>query len=572
MSHYDKAHKNLVIKILEELYFEEVFKFDTNEEEYFFRPCEGVEYKFKGIVGPFDNLQMDKSSLVKSIDNDHVKCNAFDLLKETQHLTKMTGVTLAYFIEECHQTLFCDAEYLKLLDKIDTSTLHQKRFCEVDSLLPGHPKIINNKGRLGWGASEMMNYAPELGGKFKLHWIAVKKDIAFFGHKDLNDHLYFAKQGLEDVSEISADFPEDYIPFPVHPWQWNRFVRIQYADLIDEGLIIDLGEIGQTYKPQTSIRTLSNMSDKLRDDIKLSISILNTSNVRGIRSKYIEKGYLLSEWFEEVVRKDNFLCEKVRIAKESVAISVAPRSLSGFSEGPDHLREELGCITRSSVESLLNKGENAYSTATLFFEANNDCFFKGLLQESGLDIKSWLREYTKVVILGLYHLQIHHGIGVVAHGQNTVLVTENGIPKSMILKDFHGDLRLSDNSGHVADERIEQLNKLPSRFIIHDFLTGQFVTVLRFFSRVLKDHGIISEEEFYKTIFDEVKDYCLEHKALIDSLGPHMNILRPTFEKLVVNRVRFDMGYGELGDCPEPILGTEITNPIVTYADWRIHE
>jgi aerobactin synthase len=190
-------------------------------------------------------------------------------------------------------------------------------------------------------------------------------------------------------------------------------------------------------------------------------------------------------------------------------------------------------------------------------------FLAALAEKAHLTCREWLQDYTRAVIIPLYHLQLKYGVGVVAHGQNIVLRTLHGAPTGLVLKDYHGDVRLS--SQHEASHRIffprthAHLPQLPPEHLIHDLITGHFITLLRFLSRALAASGALEEKIFYRTIAECLEDYHARHPELASDRA---NLLRPTFQRVLVNKVRFQIGYGDHAARPLPLLGSELRNPL----------
>ncbi len=562
MNNYQNAVRSYIAKSIEELYFEDLIELkELGEGRYEFSPCDLSVYQFQGRMGSFDNLWMDSSSL----ENKNQKLSVSKFLKDIQSITKMDDLTLAQFAEEANQTLYGDVIFLEKSEK-GISSLMNLNYHEVDSFLPGHPKIMNNKGRLGWGMDAIKSYAPESNRSFQLHWIAARKDQCLVGVSDSEDQQIFMMNALslDERKIISEKIDlEKYLIFPVHPWQWDRYIRIQFAEMIENEEIISLGPLGPSYSPQASIRTLSNRDNDKSPDMKLSLSILNTSTYRGIPRRFIENGHLLSDWFRALVQEDPFLKEKVKIARESGAVSVSSSSFDTIEKAPARFKEMLGCICRESVPSLLEGEERAIPTAGLFFKCNDFSLAKSLIESSGLSAQQWVREYFDHVVIPLYHLQLKHGIGIVSHGQNIILIVKEGRPKGMILKDFHGDLRLNSSSVHLGESAVSALTVLPPEYLIHDLITGHFVTVLRYFSRVLEESMSLREQDFYSELKKSILNY-FDQGIVEEPQGP-MNLLREEFEKLQVNNVRFQMGYQENSGSPKPLVGRKIKNPIVKY-------
>lgn len=562
-------HKKLIIKAIEELQFEELFDIEFSHNHFYLRISDDLYYSFLGRISVWGNLQIEEESFRKYSDGNIIKeYTLADFFYEVKDMCKMSDETLAQFIEEGNQTIYGDILQKESVNELSLSEIAKFNFKQVDQILSGHPKIIMNKGRLGWGSDELRKYAPEARVSYKLHWCAIKKDCLEWGldETSLNlNELYLDSLAPEDieiakkiVSAEGADF-EDYLLVPVHPWQWSKYISIQFASLIYRTSIISIGCIGNDYTPQVSIRTLSSNSAISQYDLKVAISILNTSSVRGIPQKYIKNGYLLSEKIEELVNKDNFLADRVGVLKEVAAMSCPAPEFNRIEGGSYRYKELLGCVWRESVESKIAEDEIAIPTAALLFTKEGKSLVAEYIRQSGFSTQEWLSEYFKTVVVPLYHLQVEHGLGLVAHGQNTILVLREGKPQKLIIKDFHGDFRMTTDSKHLGVDFGVELDKLPAEYLIHDLITGHFITVLRYFSRVVEEDLSYKEADFYHLLGNEIASYQGD-KVLPEKV----NLLRLEFEKVLVNSVRFVAGYSETGERLKPMLGSNIRNPLLS--------
>ncbi|MGI4992200.1 IucA/IucC family protein [Halobacteriovorax sp. GFR7] len=568
MKKFYELHKNLVIKAIEELQFEELFEVEYCHDRFYFRITDETYYGFQGRISVWGNLQIKKETFKKYSAKKIVdEYTLADFFFEVRNLCKMSDETLAQFIEEGNQTIYGDIIQSNSLENITIEDIAKFNFKKIDQILSGHPKIIMNKGRLGWGSDELSLYAPESRNSYQLHWCAIKKDCLEWG-MNLNQHkvddLYYDSLSDDEVDfakkkvqENSGDF-DDYILIPIHPWQWSKYISVQFNHLIFQGSIISLGMLGNEYTPQVSIRTLSSSSDASKYDLKVAISILNTSSVRGIPQKYIKKGYLLSEKIEKIINSDRFLKNKVDVLKEVAAVSCPLPEFNRIKGCSYRYKELLGCVWRESVENKISSNEIAIPTAALLFTKDQNALVAEYIKSSGLSVSEWIKEYFTVVVIPLYHLQVEHGLGLVAHGQNTILVLKEARPQRLIIKDFHGDFRMATNSKHLGDDFGVELDQLPAEYLIHDLITGHFITVLRYFSRIVEETLDFKEGDFYHLLGEVVSNYQGDRKV-----AKKVNLLRNEFEKVLVNTVRFVAGYSETGERLKPMLGSNIKNPLV---------
>ncbi len=507
----------LIAKAISELTFEEVLTPLQKEEGFTLETSGGAIWKFQGIKGVWGSLKIKPQSLTRN-DSETIEASAFfiDIQKETG----MNDITLGNFFEEMHNTLLADINLKKValemtVDKIsllDGET--QQRY------LNGHPKILLSKGRVGWTATDREIYSPESAKPFQLFWIAV--------------------QGVR---------------MPVHPWQWDRYIRTQFVGEIAKGEIQPLGFMGDYYLPQTSLRTLSNVTNPLRPDIKLPLSVLNTSCVRGLPAKYVEMGKDLSATLALVCDQDEKL-KSVRVLKELNGHAIKHEAFSKIKNAPYRYHEFLGAVERESAQSKLGLDEKAILSASLFHQdQNGSALIAEYVKLSGKTIEEWLSAFFRHTLVPLLHLQTNYGVGLVAHGQNIVLILKDNFPSGMILKDFHGDMRLSSELPYAGENAFghfkDKLTILPRHYLIHDLITGSFITVHRFISLVMKESMNYPEKNYYALMNDVLKN----------EPGSEV-LLRPEFEKLLLNKVRFKIGYGDSDERPLPILGGPLKNPI----------
>jgi Siderophore synthetase component len=273
MSSYERSTRNLIAKIIEELHFEDVLQVQNTGDLHQLQLSNSC-YHFEARVSVWKQLWINAESITK---NENEPLSALDFILEINEILLMDDQTLAQFIEEANQTLYADMKLAEFKNLFSIDSLLDISFSRREQLLDGHPKLLLNKGRIGWGVSQLESFSPEYGGQFKLVWLAVKDELLIQGSDSNFDYTNFLSQ------HSMAEYGDGFTIVPAHPWQWDRYIRIQFLESIEAGDIVYLGEKGKYYTPQASIRTLSSGSDY---DVKLSLSILNTSCVRAFRKVY----------------------------------------------------------------------------------------------------------------------------------------------------------------------------------------------------------------------------------------------------------------------------------------------
>lgn len=566
------ANRNLVAKAIEELHYEELLEVEAvgGSNEFILR-LSTCEYLFNAKIGAWGHFWIERESLRKRKDGVYQSIFAKDFIIETRKYTGMSAQTISVFLEELDQTLYSDVILLERQSSTDVSELAQMPHAQLERYLSGHPKLLLNKGRLGWGSAAIAEFSPESVNTFSLVWLAARSSDLILGAPE---GLDWDKLLLESLSScelarfkkrLEADHNGDWIIFPVHPWQWERYIKIQYQYELYVKKLIYLGQAGDQYSPQASIRTVSNARRPGASDIKLSLSILNTSCVRGIPPATIAVGHLLSSFIQDIVSSDKLLkTAGVEILSEKAALSMPNSKYLGLKDAPYRYKEMLGCVWRDSV---VGDDKVLYTPMASLFHIQPDgsSLAQEYISRSGLSALDWLRLCFEATLIPLYHLQLRYGIGLVAHGQNVILKLEHYRPSGAALKDFHGDLRFGEHTEslglNIPANLLRSVKRLKAEHLIHDLITGHLVTTLRYVSRVFEEKSILNEFRFYQLLDDALKTY-LESQEERFLTHPAQNLLRKEFEKVLVNKVRFVAGYDESSQRLTPLLGRNLLNPI----------
>lgn len=574
---YFLANRELIAKALGELYYEEVLAaIEVRSGEYELKLQSGVSYQFKAQKNIWTALTVVPESILRQGEGGKLSSAQFFIDAQTE--LGMDDIVLANFLEEMNNTLKRDVIILTKKQSTSASTALEMSEEDRQSLLSGHPKILLNKGRIGWSEADADAYSPESGRTFKLHWVALKKNLAI---SYLADHLTTQDLLAESMDEreltrlmnliqhLGASESE-YCYLPVHPWQWQRFIKTQFAFELADRSLIDLGVFGDDYRAQISLRTLTNVSRPGKLDIKLPLTILNTSAIRGLPSKYIKAGPQLSTLVADLCQSDEYLrASGMDVIKERAGISYTSEHFAQIASAPYRYHEYLGATWRENAQAKVNHPQSqAMMTGSLFYvDAQKQSLLGKLIAKSELSAREWLARYFRHVVLPLYHLQLRHGLGLVSHGQNIVLKLTNSAPAGVFIKDFGGDLRLNENfkERYRDHECMQALTTLPAHYLIHDLYTGHFITVLRYLSSIMRDCEGLPEIDFYALLAREVSHYHQQYPELLASSS--VNLLAPKFQRVLINRVRFKIGYGDSSARPVPELGRDLDNPL--YLGWQ---
>jgi aerobactin synthase len=570
------ANQQMMARTLSELIYEQELEATVSEGDCYRVELSDAVYEFEAKYTLWDSLVINHQSITR---NGVPHFDALQLCLDLKHALQVDDIIAANWLEDVQNTLSNEFERLIKLQSYSAQELLQLDEVRLQGLLDAHPKIIANRGRLGWGISDNRQYAPESLQSFQLEYLAVHKSllIAGYGH-DINHYaLLLSMMSEQDYQtlvkrltvQIGLDAHiDDYQVIPCHPWQYQHKINPQFQWAIQNNLLIHLGQAGDYYQPQQSIRTLSNVSRPYQFDIKLAITILNTSCYRGVPERFIAAGHHISQWLTNISARDPLLNDRgFRIQQESAGCFVRHDYQQQIGQAPYRYHEMLGCIWReSSVSKVQSSSEQHFLlSALLQRDVDGNSLIREMIVASGLSTADWLQRLFEVMSVPLYHLMVKYGVGVIAHGQNVVVYLKNWVPHAIAIKDFHGDLRLLNErlteQSDLAEDVKSLLTHLPKEHLIHDLLTGHFISVYRFLSPIAEEQLNFNEQEFYGLLADVIADYQASYPQYQERFE-WFDLFRPKIERICLNSVRFKIGYQDNAERPLPALAKDLNNPL----------
>ncbi|KZL24429.1 IucA/IucC family siderophore biosynthesis protein [Pseudovibrio sp. Ad37] len=572
---WPKACQTALAKLLSELTYEEVLDPTCIGGETFeLRLASGVLYTFQAQTMIWGNLWMDAGSITRA-PALALPLSPLQFSVDAQAELGMRPETLATFLREMSNTLRQDLFLTQSCEGYDAEALLQMQPYELHALLEGHPKAVANKGRLGWGAEDVARFAPESQQPIELLWLAARREHCEISDSDIHTEKSFLKDALGatemthlmDTLKNKGGTLESYCLVPVHPWQWDHVLQQTYINDLQTADLIMLGSFGGRYVSGPSLRTLTSLGRPESPDVKVALTILNTSAWRGIPGKYIAHGSDLSEWLDGIVQADDHLKNKVSILKELRGVWYRHPFYQQLRDIPYQHNETLGVIWREPADYKVGPNRRAYLYAALLHKDGSGVPLAAhLAQNADLDLTDWLQKLFEVTVVPLYHMLCVYGLGFIAHGQNITVVLEDNVPVGMAIKDLQGDVDLVNEiypeQCDLTDELRALLPAKPPAYIVHDIQTAHFVTVLRFLSSSLAQARQMTETCFYQILADTLKSYIAanpEYSARFKTF----ELFAPTIPRVCINKVRFEIGYGDSAERPLPALGMDLRNSLL---------
>jgi siderophore synthetase component len=428
----------IVKQLVEALLFEGVVDYAFEHDLFTFKIGHQC-YKAVGKIAGFGRIRLQAETIQCQNDGHWTVPSLPELVEQLP-----TSVALKQkLLTELIQTMkLCYWNQLNLNKPLSRRALS---YTQLESAIDeGHPYHPCFKARTGFTTQDHQDYGPESGNAFQLHWLAVERSL--LKHQlSVSDEYSFWLQELgkathqhllQRIIESGARL-EDYSLLPIHPWQWNN-LQHKFSVPLLESDIIDLGVAGDHYQASISVRTLLNVSQPEKANIKLPLNMVNTSSLRTLESHSICTAPALSEWLTKILESDQYLQQHVAILPEYAGIRMRTQAHESSHDWLKALDGQTGVIFRQSLMTKHQPKDVLPFVALTIIEQDQLPFIDPWIKQYGC--QAWLEQLIKTAILPIWHLLVHHGIALEAHAQNLILNHQQGWPKQVILRDFHESL------------------------------------------------------------------------------------------------------------------------------------
>ncbi len=579
---WERINRALIAKLLTELAFEDVLAPRTEEladgrRAFDLALGERLHLRYAGHRRPLGDWRVEADSLEAYLDGEPVALpDAADVVAHGAPAVGADPSTAAGLVQEIAMTalgdVLGDARGRPAADLLELDPL------ELECEMRGHPWIVASKGRVGFGAGDLLAYAPEAAQPLRLGWLAAVPAIAQQRSLDGLTHAEVVRQsvGEEDWARLreraaAAGLDPDAVAYlPVHPWQWEHRVLTLHAGAIARGELVALGTPAARYLPGQSIRTLADADHPERRHLKLALSILNTSTYRGLPRARTLAAPALTQWLTAACAADPYLREMGLVLLGEVAgVSVAHSAFEAIADVPYQHTEMLGAIWREPVHAHLREGERAITLAALIHRDSAGVSFAELLvARSGVAVEDWVARLHAVTLPPLLHVLYRFGATFSPHAQNCLVVLRDNVPVRLVVKDFVDDAMISS-------EPLPELADLPpdvraalgagveAMLLAQWIQCGLLVCVHRYLAEILEERMGYPERAFWAAAERAVSAY---HERFEDELGLRFalfDVEAPAFVKLCLNRVRI-LGRGYADDPQRPVASASgaIVNPL----------
>ncbi|PKF61555.1 short-chain oxidoreductase [Psychromonas sp. psych-6C06] len=441
------------------------------------------------------------------------------------------------------------------------------------SILFGHWLHPTPKSRQGIHQWQHQHYTPELASEFQLHFFAVDRTLVRES-SILPETAADIIQLIVDKApnkERLASLNDTQQLIPVHPLQAQWLLhQDDIKTLITQGAITDVGAMGATFTPTSSVRTL--YCDDLPFMIKLSIPVKITNSLRKNMEHELDAGLnmgnlLRNHDFSDTIPHFNTIDDPAYMT-----LTLPEKVESGFEliirENPFYAgaNSDSKSVNVQSIAALmqapLNPTEDSPLTKIITTLASKSNISK---REASLQ---WFDAYWQCAIESAIKLYDSYGIALEAHQQNSLLDVSDGIPSRYYYRDNQGFYL----SNHLREQLLAMepnLHKTLDLFYDDEVICDRFSYYLfinQLFS-VINRFGIdqlVSENELLEVTQHKLKQLLAQLNSvgipLVESLLTRRDI--PCKGNLLTRISDVD----ELQADQELAIYTAIKNPLYRFS------
>lgn len=535
-------------------------------------------YRFKAQVLELEHWQIDADSIVKEQAGEQLPLDALGFMLEFKTALKLKDSVLPIYLDEISSTLYGSAF------KLDREAPSALQLADADfqtlegAMTEGHPCFVANNGRIGFGADDYLNYAPEVASPFALVWLAVHKSRAALSisreleyQQLIQEELGEALYGQFRVRLTELGLKEaDYWFMPAHPWQWQNKLSMAFAAEIATRKMVFLGSSEDEYLAQQSIRTMFNISSPQKRYVKTALSILNMGFMRGLSPYYMEATPAINDWVADLVHGDPELQARgFTILKEVAALGYRQPYYESAIKENNGFKKMFSALWRECPLDKLTQGERLMTmTALVHLDNEGNSLLAALIERSGVSAREWIDGYLEAFFAPILHCFYRHDMIFMPHGENLIMVLEGYRPARVLMKDIAEEVGILNPEVELPKIMQRVSTHIPDHMKTLCLFVDVFDGFFRHVAAVLHSHCGMTSQDFWQAVARCSHRYQQQHPELASQFARY-DLFADEFEHSCLNRLQMANNQHML-NLEDPASGLQmagkLTNPL---AKWK---
>lgn len=256
------------------------------------------------------------------------------------------------------------------------------------------------------------------------------------------------------------------------------------------------------------------------------------------------------------------------IIRERAAVGYRHLEYEKATDRYSPYRKMLAALWRESPVASLKEGESLATMASLLHvDHKGASFAAALVERSGLAPTQWLRAYLRAYFTPLLHSFYAYDLVFMPHGENVILVLEDGVVRRAVYKDIAEEIAVMDPDA-VLPPTVERLRvEVPEDMKLLSIFTDVFDCFFRFLAANLAADGVLDEDDFWRTVAEVTREYQESAPELAEKFARY-DMFAPEFALSCLNRLQL-RDNRQMVDLADPsgalqLVGT-LRNPVAGF-------
>ena len=308
----------------------------------------------------------------------------------------------------------------------------------------GHMVHPTSLSRWGMQPDDLAAYAPERQASFALQWLAVDPSLVEQDSATGTSAAELTERLLRDDPAVDTAALDarlaglgERVLLPVHPWEFAHLRdRAPVSSLLEEGLIVDLGELGSPVSPTTSMRTVYNGDWPWQ--LTFSLHAHMTDEMRLTPIAELEGAVAAARAFDAQADAAGELAPQLTLLQDPayLALSRDGTPIAGLSVQLRENRWGSDSDTDVSTVGVLVQDHPFGGQSRLAQIVARLAERSGRLVEDVA--REWFARYAEIAVLPLLRLGTRLDLTIETDQRNTLLELEDGWPVRCVLRETHG--------------------------------------------------------------------------------------------------------------------------------------
>lgn len=304
---------------------------------------------------------------------------------------------------------------------------------------PFHPTA---KAKIGFTPEEYHHFMAEFNQQTYFNWIAIQNDYVMKSSTATYQNCFSMltpteSQIIEDELCSKGIKQDQYTIIPVHPWQLDHVISLNFIREIKNKTVIILDTQTDGFLATSSLRSFLSKKGSTKM-LKLPISVTSLGAMRYLPVVKLLNGNAGEKMFRQAINCDDTLKDKVFLCEENNWWGYMPPDMGLFDDHPRHLAAQL----RLYPQVLMKKDMRVIPMSSLGVVVNESHFIDEIFEQS-MAKKDVIQFYSKLVT-NFYEITLRlFKVGIVPeiHGQNCCLVLDKKKITGLLFRD-HDSVRL----------------------------------------------------------------------------------------------------------------------------------